>query len=252
MGESGKQTPSGSDPGSGPGGKGNGRLLAAYAVAAALAFAALVAVVVVSSRSATAEEGNPHINLDSGATNGVAVEVRTGIEPEGVSDQKLRVAARRAGCDLRLRLRDEGNDHIPPSAPEPNYATNPPTSGDHTIEQQADGAYREAPDATSVVHSLEHRRIAIQYRPGLPAHAQRELIGLYDTMYGGALLFPNPNMPYQVAATTWTNLLGCPSYQEDLTPSALRAFGKATWGKFGGEPLIAVDPYVPTPSDPSS
>lgn len=78
----------------------------------------------------------------------------------------------------------------------------PPTSGDHVEEQQANDAYRETPPPVSVVHSLEHGRLATQYRPDLPEQAQLELIGLFDTMYGGTLLFPNPDMPYMVSATT--------------------------------------------------
>ncbi len=81
----------------------------------------------------------------------------------------------------------------------------------------------------------------------LPEHAQLELIGLFDTMYGGTLLFPNPDMPYMVAATTWTNLLGCRSHLEAPTLAAIEAFGRATWGRFGGEPVIGLKPAAPTP-----
>ena len=49
-------------------------------------------------------------------------------------------------------------------------------------------------------------------------------------MYGATLLFPNDEMPYEVAATTWTNLIGCPKYKGAITLDAIRDFGKATWG----------------------
>jgi hypothetical protein len=38
------------------------------------------------------------------------------------------------------------------------------------------------------VHSLEDSRLAIQYRLDLPEQAQLELIGLFDTLYGGTLM----------------------------------------------------------------
>jgi hypothetical protein len=215
-----------------------------------LALVALAGVLVLSSGSDSAARGNAHINLDSGITNGIAPDSRAGIEPPGFEEQSLQKAARAAGCELRLRLPDEGHDHIPPSAPEPRYRTKPPTSGDHVEEQQADGAYRETPPSVSIVHSLEHGRLAIQYRPDLPRRAQLELIGLFDTMYGGTLLFPNPAMPYPVAATTWTNLLGCRSYHRATTLAAIEAFGTATWGKFGGEPVLGLEPTDPTPGSP--
>lgn len=225
------------------------RLLAGYITLGTLALIALGAILVLSSESDSPNLGDPHINLDSGITNGIAPDSRAGIESPDLEGQSLQKAARATDCELRLRLPDEGRGHIPPSAPEPRYRTNPPTSGDHVEEQQADGAYRETPPSVSVVHSLEHGRLAIQYRPDLPERAQLELVGLYDAMYGGALLFPNSDMPYLVAATTWTNLMGCHSYNAK-TLSAIKAFGRATWGKFGGEPVIGLKPTSPTPESP--
>ena len=67
-------------------------------------------------------------------------------------------------------------------------------------------------------------------------------------MYGGTLLFPNDNMDYEVAATTWTNLIGCPEYKGAITLDAIRAFGKATWGRYGGEPANAFSLKGPTPA----
>jgi hypothetical protein len=212
-----------------------------------VALIAIVAIFALSSRSDSAAHGNPHINLDSGITNGIAPDSRVGIEPPAFEEQNLQAAARAANCELRLRLPEEGDEHIPASAPEPRYKTNPPTSGDHVDEQQADGAYRETPPPVSIVHSLEHGRLAIQYRPDLPEQGQLELIGLFDTMYGGTLLFPNPDMPYRVAATTWTNLLGCRSHRDVVTLAAIQAFGEHAWGRFGGEPVAGLMPTAPTP-----
>jgi hypothetical protein len=106
------------------------------------------------------------------------------------------------------------------------------------------------PGEIFVVHSLEHGRMAIQYSPDLPEEDQLAVKGLYDTMYGGTLLFPNENMDYEVAAAAWTNLLGCPEYKGAITLDAIRAFGKATWGRYGGEGVGAVK--GPTPVAPSS
>ena len=76
----------------------------------------------------------------------------------------------------------------------------------------ADGAYIDTPEPRSVVHSLEHGRIEIQYSPDLPEEDQLALKGVFDEDPNGMLMFPNPDMPYEVAATAWTNLLGCDSY----------------------------------------
>lgn len=96
------------------------------------------------------------------------------------------------------------------------------------------------------MYPLEHGRLAIQYRPDPPEKAQLALISLFDPMYGGTLIFPNPDMAYMVAATTWTNLLGCCSYAR-TTLVAIQSFGRSMWERFGGEPVTGLAPGAPTP-----
>jgi hypothetical protein len=233
------------------------RLIVGYSVAAVVVLAIAVVVFVLASGgdSDSAPEGDAHINLNAsiGSTNGVEPDSRAGTVPAAAKITNLAAAAKAAGCDLRLGLKDEGHEHIAVGSPAPNYKTNPPTSGAHVEPpyQQADGAYTETPEEIDYVHSLEHGRMEIQYSPDLPEKDQLALKGLYDTMYGATLLFPNDKMPYQVAATTWTNLLGCPTYKGAATLDAIRAFGKATWGKYGGEPAEAFPFTGPTPVEPA-
>lgn len=236
------------------------RLTIAYGVAAVVVLAIALAVVLIASSggdsgsSAGGDGGGAHINLNTsiGSTNGVQPDERAGTPPPAVEETDLQAAAKAAGCKLELGLKDEGHEHIPPGSPTPDYKTNPPTSGAHVEPpyQQADGAYSETPEEIDYVHSLEHGRMEIQYAPDLPEKDQLALKGLYDTMYGATLLFPNPKMPYAVAATTWTNLMGCPTYKGAATLDAIRAFGKQTWGKFGGEPVTAFTFTGPTPAEP--
>jgi hypothetical protein len=234
------------------------RLIVGYAIAstAVLAIAVIVFLLASGGDSKGTSEGDAHINLNAsiGSTNGVKPDNRAGTVPAAVKVTDLQAAAKNAGCDVRLGLRDEGNSHIPQGSPGPGYKTNPPTSGNHVEPpyQQADGAYAEMPAEIDIVHSLEHGRMEIQYAPDLPEKDQLALKGLYDTMYGATLLFPNEKMPYEVAATTWTNMIGCPKYKGAATLDAIRAFGKETWGKYGGEPVQAFTFTGPTPAEPSS
>lgn len=232
------------------------RLIVGYAVASTVVLAAAVLVFVLASgggdANGEAAAGDAHINAEIGSTNGVKPDNRAGTPPPPVRTADLAAAAKKAGCDLRLELKDEGHDHIPVGSP-PRYRTNPPTSGDHVVPpyQQADGAYVEMPAEIDIVHTLEHGRLEVMYSPDLPEAGQLELKGLYDTMYGATLLFPNDRMPYEVAATTWTNLLGCPTYEGAATLDAIRAFGKATWGKYGGESAEYFPFTGPTPAEPA-
>ncbi len=235
------------------------RLIIGYAVVSTVILAIAVAVFIIASGSGGSsgpekDEGGAHINLNTqvGSTNGVQPDERAGIVPPPPKVTNLQAAAKKAECTLELHLGDMGHEHIPPGSPTPNYSTNPPASGPHVEPpyQQADGAYAEEPEPIDFVHSLEHGRMEIQYSPKLPEADQLKLKGLYDTMYGATLLFPNPEFAYQVAVTTWTNLMTCFTYKGAITLDAIRAFGKATWGKYGGEPVFAFTFTGPTPAEP--
>jgi hypothetical protein len=229
------------------------RLVLGYGAAGLLGLVVLVGLVLVIISAANENEGGKaHIVLGTGSSNGIPPEKRSGTEPPPAkAATSLEKAAKEADCDLRLNLPNEGASHLPVDAPTPEYGTNPAVSGNHVEPpyQQADGAYSEMPDEFNILHSLEHGRMAIQYSPDLSESDQLELIGLYDTMYGATLLFPNDRMPYAVAATTWRNLMGCNEYKGAVTLDAIRAFGKQKWGK-GREPAAAFPFTGPTPSEP--
>lgn len=239
---------------------GGNRMIAGYAIASTVVLAVAVLVFVLvsggddSSGNGNTDDGGAHINGDEnyGNTNGVSPDERAGIIPVAAKVTNLKAAADKAGCEVRLKLPDEGNTHLPRDSQPPDYKTSPPSSGNHVEApyQQADGAYSEEPTQLDVVHSLEHGRMAIEYSPDLPEKAQLELKGLYDTMYGAALMFPYDEMVYDVAAVTWTNTLTCREFKGAPTLDAIRAFGKETWGKYGGEPVFAFKFTGPTPAEP--
>lgn len=225
-----------------------------YGIAGVIGAIVLIGIVVaVVSSLGSNDGGKAHINLASGSTNGIEPDLREGPEPPAVKVTDMKEAAKAAGCNLRLELRDEGKNHLPVTATEPSYSTNPPVSGDHAEPpyQEADGAYSEPVKPLFFLHSLEHGRMAIMYSPDLDQAAQEELKGLYDTMYAATLLFPDEKMPYEVAAVTWTNLMGCDEYKGAATMDAIRAFGKETWGQYGNEPVAAFTFTGPSPESPA-
>ena len=234
------------------------RLMLAYIGAGLVGLLVVAGIVVLIASSGGGGGGgdtaDAHIDQASGSTNGIEPDDRSGTTPPPTKVTNLKLAAKKAGCDLRLHLKDEGHHHLAPGSPTPHYGTNPPTSGNHVEPpfQQADGAYAEMPVVIDMVHSLEHGRMEIQYSPDLPEKDQLALKGLYDTMYGGTLLFPNEEMPYAVAATTWRHLIGCKQYKGAITLDAIRDFGKTTWGVDGREPVESFPFTGPTPREPSS
>jgi uncharacterized protein DUF3105 len=149
-------------------------------------------------------------------------------KPSAAQLRALTRAAAAAGCTVRS-FPSEGRDHTTSPV---TYKTNPPTSGAHHPVPAPDGEYANgAPPKERYVHSLEHGRIVLQYRPGASPAARAGLRAVFEEDKDRMLLFPNDTgMPYEVAATAWTHLLACPRYNARV-PAALRAFRDAYRGK---------------------
>jgi Protein of unknown function (DUF3105) len=156
--------------------------------------------------------------------------------PDGgsVSEQQefdLAAAADGAGCELRSS-RARSRQHTGSLDQRVNYDTNPPTSGRHYQFPADDGAYGEAPQDEQLVHTLEHGRVIIWFKPSLSENQRADLKSLFDEDSYQLLLVPRADMPYQVAASAWNRdplpngtgrLLTC----DRMTPEvfdALRAF----------------------------
>lgn len=205
-----------------------------YAVAGVISLAVVAGIVAVIAGGGGDDgggggEGSEAAGLDlrTGITDGKKLDTRDGTDIPPAANLDLVSAAEEAGCDLRQNLEDEGNGHLPAGDKLPEYETTPPTSGDHYDPPQADGAYAEPLDPGRYIHSMEHGRIVIHYSPKLPEADQLELKGLFDEAPDGMLLAPNRDMPHEVAATAWLNLLGCDSYEGAETLDAIRDFRDA-------------------------
>src|SRR5919198_1023723 len=140
----------------------------------------------------------------------------------------LDATAKAAGC-VNKTFPSEGRSHTLSTV---QYKTNPPTSGDHNPTPAHDGIYGpgSTPETGMLVHSLEHGRIEVQYKPGTPTRMIGQLQTLVTDIQDGGdpriLLFQNgTGMRYQVAATAWTHLLGC-TRMNDRVFDAIRAFTK--------------------------
>jgi hypothetical protein len=219
---------------------------------------ALAAALSATSGCGESSEGaggnNAHVNESSGSTHGLIRDERVGTPPAAPKATKLRELANAANCFLFLDYREQKPKELPRGAEPPQYHTNPPTSGPHVEPpyQQADGAYLIEPDSINLVGALDYGRMEIAYAPDMSEEIQLKLKGLYNTMYGGTLLFPDDEMQFAVAATTWSNFLGCTGYEGQKTLDVVRAFGKATWGKYGSKPVDAFPVEGPTPADPKT
>jgi hypothetical protein len=146
-----------------------------------------------------------------------------------VKTRALPAAAKAAGCTLQSPP-NQGVAHEARDFTPDDYNSNPPTSGTHFPTWYEDGVYAsgDTPELGRLVHALEHGRIEIQYRPGTAPERVGQLERLVEELDSGyhILLFENATeMPYEVAATAWGHLLGCPKFNDKVF-DALRAFRK--------------------------
>ena len=225
------------------------RLILGYGVAGVLTAAVLVGIVVViAERRGRLGRGHagrrPHRHRDGQHQRGRRPTLARAPRLRRFSNLDLENAAARRGLHPAAEpARRRKHATWSPERQAPDYHTNPPTSGNHvtTPFQQADGAYAKTPELIDFVHSLEHGRIEIQYAPDLPEADQLALKGVFDESPSGMLLFPNPEMPYEVAATAWTQLMGCKRYEGAKTLDAIRDFRDQYRGR-GPERQVPITP----------
>ncbi len=137
-------------------------------------------------------------------------------------------AVKAAGCTFKEHP-NEGSTHQ--SEPFDDYKTNPPTSGTHNPEPAPDGIYEpgNSPDPNNWVHTLEHGRVIIQYKPGTPEQQINQLRTLAGENVNGSpgyhmvLMENNTEMEPQLAVVTWTRSLTCDDIT-DKTFDAVRVF----------------------------
>jgi uncharacterized protein DUF3105 len=184
-----------------------------------LAIAAVAAVVV----AIVAAAGGDDPEQEASGPSGAAADVR--LPEQQTSD--IKQAAKDAGCTL-INPEFEGQNHEDKNFQASDYATNPPTSGNHTPDWYDDGVYEPGttPSLGMLVHTLEHGRINVQYKKGTPAADVTRLEALLNEQNEGyhMLLYENTTgMDAQVAATAWTHSLTCPK-MNDKVFDAIRTF----------------------------
>jgi hypothetical protein len=182
-----------------------------------VAIGAVVAAIVASG-------GGGDSKADSGSSYGTA-----SIPARKTTNFNQAVTA--SGCEFKT-YPSEGRTHLPSDTAVNNgYKTNPPTSGNHRPTPAQDGVYEagNTPAKENFVHTLEHGRIELQYSPKASKEVRDQLNALFNEKLKGVagyhetLFENNTNMPYEVAATAWTHLIGCKTVN-DKTWDALRAF----------------------------
>ncbi|MDO8470863.1 MAG: DUF3105 domain-containing protein [bacterium] len=106
--------------------------------------------------------------------------------------------------DLSQAIPFEGQTHVSEGTPV-EYRSNPPTSGNHWPDPLKDGLYDVQKPDEAAVHSLEHGRIWISYKPSISAPAIQALNELLSGQQ--AVIFtPREKNDTDIALAAWMRL----------------------------------------------
>jgi hypothetical protein len=148
--------------------------------------------------------------------------------PETRAAGPLQRAAKAAGCTLQSPP-NEGAEHVARQTTIADYGSNPPTSGIHHPVWAEDGIYprERTPGLAHTVHALEHGRVNVQYSQDASTATVDALTRFVEDEDHHMLLFHNQtDMPFEVAATAWDQLIGCKTFNAK-TLKALAEFRDA-------------------------
>jgi hypothetical protein len=131
----------------------------------------------------------------------LAIVVLDDGEPDEVSlppirETQLADAARRAGCELR---RVNGED-----------VSDPTVDGSPAATAARPGFYEDAPDPATLIAALRRGVVVIHFRNELDPTWVDQLRRIQEAAPNGTIVAPNSTMRFEVAATAYRRLLGCP------------------------------------------
>ena len=129
-----------------------------------------------------------------------------------IRETQLVDAARRADCEFRRAAR---GDRLDPAVDGPAGSAAAPA-----------GFYDEAPDSGSLVAALRRGVVVIHFRSDLDGERVDELRRIQEAAPNGTIVTPNSSMSFEVAATAFRRLLGCPRASDKSMEAALLFRGR--------------------------
>ncbi len=108
------------------------------------------------------------------------------------------------GPDYSRAMPYEGAQHFPEGT-QLNHESNPPTSGSHWPDPLLDGVYDTEKPEEAIIHSLEHGRVWISYRPDIPQEAIDQLTQIASREVR-VILTPRSANETAIALAAWTRL----------------------------------------------
>ena len=110
------------------------------------------------------------------------------------------------------RPRNEGRNHVAAAS----YATETPTSGEHSASSVGCGVYSQTLPLDAAVHSMEHGAVIVWYMPDLADTERQSLEEMVNRWDSHVIVSPNPGLTDPVVATAWNRLMRFENVGDDL------------------------------------
>jgi len=128
------------------------------------------------------------------------------------------------------RFASQGNVHVALGTSTPGYNSDPPTSGWHTPDLAAWGAYVEPQPDERLLHNMEDGGVVLWYEAGTPEENEAHVAALEEVVagrYSRFVIAPRADMPTPYAMTAWQRL----ERFEAIDAVAMQAFLAAYHGR---------------------
>jgi hypothetical protein len=128
------------------------------------------------------------------------------------------------GEDFSRAIDYEGATHVK-EGETLTYKSNPPTSGPHWPDPLRDGIYDNKKPDEAIVHSMEHGRIWISYRPDISDTTKEQLRALAKRE-AYVVMTPRPENDTDIALAAWNRLdaLGEEEFNEKRVRDFVRRY----------------------------
>ncbi|MDQ3916499.1 MAG: DUF3105 domain-containing protein [Actinomycetota bacterium] len=147
------------------------------------------------------------------------------------------VGAQQAGCTEIEEHEEEGAEHV---EVEPDYGTNPPTSGNHLQTPASAGFFAEPVRPGAVVHNMEHGQIVFWYDPDAPEETLDLIEAVVEQEPAATLAVPWEELesPYTFAMTAW----GASQHCREVSQEVVDEFRERYQGR-GPEQIPGIEPF---------
>jgi hypothetical protein len=155
----------------------------------------------------------------------VVLVIRDRQQETEATEELTGISAEEAGCGDVEEPDTEGRTHVPEGT-DVEYATTPPTSGDHYATPANTGFYPAPLPEEQLVHNLEHGQIVIWYRTDAPSEVIDALEAVFEQERVATIATQYDRVPagFNFVMTAWGASQACELVSQEVVNDFRREY----------------------------